>query len=69
MEDNEVKARLANIEALLRELLEYRRTNARLTIKRRASTTERCREKALQSDLVTEAGRQWARRAIANKRR
>jgi hypothetical protein len=69
MEDNEVKARLANIEILLRELLERRRANARLTIKRRGRTTERVRAKALQSGLVTDAGLQWARRAIASKRR
>ncbi len=67
--DAEVAARLANIEALLRELLERRRANARLTTKRRGSTTEHVRAKALQSGLVTDAGRQWARRAIASKRR
>ena len=67
--DAEVAARLANIETLLRELLERRRAHARLTTKRRGSTTERVRAKALQSGLVTDAGRQWARRAIASKRR
>ena len=65
----EIKIRLANIEALLHELLERRRAGARLAVKRRGRTTERVRAKALQSGLVTDAGLQWARRAIASKRR
>lgn len=67
--DAEIALRLGNIETLLRELLDRRRADVRATVKKAATHAERRRQEARESGLATPESLEWARRAIAARRR
>lgn len=64
----EVARRLANIETLLAQLLERRKTAARAGVRRASSLRERVREQAMHDPKPSDYDMEMARRHVAARR-